>query len=288
LIKDVRVLVARHLPGYEVASISRLGEGLDNVAFEVNGELIVRLSKEADPAGRAEATRREAELLGVVAELSTLPVPEVAFVDAAAGVLGYRKLAGRPLLEAPVARPERLAAPLGEFVSGLHRAPLERVAGLVPVDDEPPTVWLSDAQAAYREVAGQLPADAQRLVERFLAEAPPPEPPEPPDRVFCHNDLGAEHILVDQESSTITGVIDWTDAAVGDPAADLALICRDLGPDVFELTLAHYDGQWDAAARERARFYARCALLEDLAYGLRTGARPYARAALAHLPRTFG
>ena len=34
-------------------------------------------------------------------------------------------------------------------------------------------------------------------------------------------------------------------------------------------------------------FYARCALLEDLAYGARSGDERYRRAALANLARTF-
>ena len=47
-------------------------------------------------------------------------------------------------------------------------------------------------------------------------------------------------------------------------------------PEIFELTLGSYEGPFDDAAdRERAVFYARCKLLEDIAYGVRTGARPY-------------
>ena len=56
---EIRALLARHLTGHEVRSVTRLGEGLDNAAYEVNGELIVRASKEADPTRRSEATRRE-------------------------------------------------------------------------------------------------------------------------------------------------------------------------------------------------------------------------------------
>ncbi|HEU4494020.1 MAG TPA: phosphotransferase [Rubrobacteraceae bacterium] len=36
--------------------------------------------------------------------------------------------------------------------------------------------------------------------------------PTPRALAFCHNDLGAEHVLVDAEANTITGIIDWTDA----------------------------------------------------------------------------
>jgi hypothetical protein len=57
--------------------------------------------------------------------------------------------------------------------------------------------------------------------------------------------------------------------------------------EALDRTLAHYDGRWSSADRERAVFYARCALLEDLAHGLGPGPRRYADAALAHLPHTF-
>ena len=46
---EIRALLARCLPGYEVRSLGRLGEGLDHVSYEVNGELIVRKSKETEP-----------------------------------------------------------------------------------------------------------------------------------------------------------------------------------------------------------------------------------------------
>ena len=284
VIDEIRELLSRHLPGHEVRSIAWLGQGWENVAYEVNGELLVRASKEADPARRGELTRREADLLVVVAEWSTLPIPEPIFVDAEAGVLAYRKLPGLPLSAHPVAEPARLATALGEFLNRLQRAPLEKMAQLVPRDAEPMHQWRADAEQSYRQIAEQLPTAARRLVEDFLGRPPPPGPR---TLAFCHNDLGAEHLLVDPASSTITGVIDWSDAAIADPAYDLGLIYRDLGPEIFDLTLARYDGHRDDTDRERAVFYARCALLEDIAYGLRTGERHYAEEGLAHLARTF-
>jgi aminoglycoside phosphotransferase (APT) family kinase protein len=284
VIDEIRATLAHHLPGCKIRSIARLGEGCDNVVYEVNGELIVRRSREDDPIRRREVTRREAELLAAVAEWSTLPIPEPIFADVEAGVLAYVKLPGVPLGEHPVAEPARLAAALGSFISRLHQAPVQSMERLVPRDTDPPVTWRQEAERDYREVVGQIPATARRLVEDFLGRTPPAEP-----RVeaFCHNDLGVEHVLVDVEASTVTGIIDWTDAAIADPAHDLARIYRDLGPDFFELTLAHYESGWDDADRERVVFYARCALLEDIAYGIHSGARRYADAALAHLTRTF-
>lgn len=108
---EIHTLLGRHLPGYEVRAITRLEEGSDNAAYEVNGELIVRASKEADRALRSESTQREAQLLAVVAGLSTLPIPEPVFVEAEAGLLAYVKLPGVPLIDHPVAKPALLAPP---------------------------------------------------------------------------------------------------------------------------------------------------------------------------------
>lgn len=94
-------------------------------------------------------------------------------------------------------------------------------------------------------MGGAIPAAHRDAVGAFLEEAPPPAAPRAA-LVLCHDDLGIEHVLVD-DAGAVTGVIDWSDAAVADPAGDLGRIHRDLGPAVFR---------------------ARCGALEDLAYGL--------------------
>jgi hypothetical protein len=42
----IRHLVAARLPDHQVHSVVHVGEGSDHLAYEVNGELIVRCSKE--------------------------------------------------------------------------------------------------------------------------------------------------------------------------------------------------------------------------------------------------
>lgn len=283
--EEIRTLLARHLPGRKARSVRALGEGLDNTAFEVDGELVVRKSKEVDPILRAEAIRREAGLLTAVSGISTLPVPEPVFADPDAGAIAYRRLPGRPLMDHPVAEPALLAPDLGSFLGRLHGASLEKLEGLVGPDPFPMAAWLENAEKDYRGSSERLPAGARQQIEGFLGHPPPAEPRA---LAFCHNDLGAEHVLVDVTANAVTGIIDWTDAAVTDPARDLALVYRDLGPEVCKLALAHYEGSFDDADRERAVFYARCKLIEDLAHGLGTpGARRYAEAGLSHLARTF-
>ena len=113
----------------------------------------------------------------------------------------------------------------------------------------------------------------------------------PPGRrqlVFSHNDLGIEHVLVDPETATVTGILDWTDAALVDPAYDFGLLLRDLGPAALDAALADCPADRVDEIGERAVFYARCSVLEDLAWGDAPGREPYVRKGLEALGLLFG
>ncbi|TXL91452.1 aminoglycoside phosphotransferase family protein [Streptomyces sp. IB2014 016-6] len=282
----MRGVVAAQLPGYRGGSVVLLGEGEDNVAHEVGGELIVRFSKEPDPVRRAAVVSREVRLLAAVAGVSPLAVPEPAFADAEQGCLGYFKLPGRPLIDLPHARRAAhgavIGARLGELLSALHTVPVGEMERLVDVDDQPGAVWLDEAADTYGAIAANVPTAHRPAVEAFLGE-PPPAGGHP--LVFSHNDLGIEHVLVDDATWTCTGVIDWSDAAICDPARDFGLLYRDLGATALHSALRSYgagDEQAGAIAA-RAAFYAKCGVLEDMAYGMETGRDTYVDKSLAAL-----
>jgi aminoglycoside phosphotransferase (APT) family kinase protein len=189
------------------------------------------------------------------------------------------------LMDMAVADRTGVARQLGDFLSALHSVPLAEVEGLVPRENEPLQEWLDEARATFPGITDHLTPAERSRIEAFLAAPPPPDP----ERfAFCHNDFGAEHILVDPDTLRVTGIIDWSDAAIADPMRDLALILRDLGPGALDVALGAYRGEITPDGRQRLFFHARCKLVEDLAYGLETGSRRYVDAALAHLEWTFG
>jgi aminoglycoside phosphotransferase (APT) family kinase protein len=112
-----------------------------------------------------------------------------------------------------------------------------------------------------------VPPRHHRAIEAFLAQAPP-DAGYP--LAFAHNDLGIEHVLVDPGTCAITGIIDWSDAALADPAYDFGLLYRDLGPRALDAAIGSYRStrQNLERLRQRAVFYARCSVFEDLAYGI--------------------
>ena len=278
------------MPGYTIDTIEQLGSGIDHVVYEVNGELIVRLAKEADLERRAKLVRREHELLAVVAEVSPLSVPEPVSSNPELGCLAYLKIQGTPLLDAPppqrLAHAESIATALGDFLTAIHAVSAERLSDLVTSDDQPFKEWTLDATALYTTVAERIPVANRGSIETFLRS---PSPQERYSRVFSHNDLGIEHVLIDPATWTITGVIDWSDAAFVDPAYDFGLIYRDLGTAALEAALRSYRNEAEPvdALRERATFYARCSVFEDLAYGVERDLTPYTDKSLAAMNWLF-
>jgi aminoglycoside phosphotransferase (APT) family kinase protein len=284
----VRDLVSVHVPDVAVTDVVPCGEGLDNVAFDVNGELIVRFRKEPGVAERAALVTAEAALLDEIAGALPVAVPATVFVDAELGCLAYRKLPGTPLLQQPRAAwpawAQIMGEVLGRSLAAMHALSPVRMAAFVGTDDAPLAEWRADAAELYREVAIGVPASDRAAIETFLAAEPPP----PTARLaFSHNDLGIEHVLVEPGTGAITGIIDWSDAAVVDPAYDVGLLYRDLGRVALDALLRCGVGANDDGMRERAVFYARCSVLEDLAYGCETGRTTYVDKSLTALGWLF-
>ena len=286
--EDVRRVIAAGMPGYRVDSVTELGRGLDNRAFEINGELVVRFRTSPADAPPTASVRLEAAVLEAVARFVSLPVPRPVLVDEKAGCIGYFKLPGEPLItldHVPPTSRDAVASTLGHFLEVLHRRAPPELYQLGTLDAEPLPAWRAEAADGFARVREHVPVDHRARMEAFLGEDPPEGEWAP---VFSHNALGIEHVLLDPVRLSVTGIIDWSDAAIVDPAVDFGRILRDLGPTGLDQALARYryDGEPGSFA-SRARFYARCGAIEDLAFGIDHGSKRHVHKSLAALDWLF-
>jgi aminoglycoside phosphotransferase (APT) family kinase protein len=83
---------------------------------------------------------------------------------------------------------------------------------------------------------------------------------------FIHQDLSPEHLLVDPSTGRLTGILDWTDAIIGDAARDFVFLVAWRGWDFAEEVMRAYPHPLDPGFRDRLRFMTRVLTVVWLGY----------------------
>ncbi|MEX1023905.1 MAG: phosphotransferase [Planctomycetota bacterium] len=265
------------------ADVRAFSSGWDNAAFLVGEDLVVRFPRRRLAVDLLEVETRV--LPHLVGRLSVrVPAPELVGRspdEQAWPFVGYRLLPGTTACRAGLGEDERagLAAPQGHFLGGLHTIDVAEArafgAGGDVLGRVEPTERGERALDALAEAAteGWLQASAVSVLGRMIASVLDAEP-EPRATALCHGDLYARHLLV--EDGRLTGVIDWGDVHVGDPAVDLAVSLAFLphaARPAFERAYAARAPLPDQRGRLLARLRAIGHSLTLLQYGQR-GAEP--------------
>jgi aminoglycoside phosphotransferase (APT) family kinase protein len=254
-----RALIETQFPALSPVAATPLAAGWDNTAFLVNDSFVFRFPRRAIAV---PLIATEIALLPWLASRLPVSIPRPAFAGTPSAAYpwpfaGYPKLVGRTLANAGTSGTDRLelAAALGRFLAALHAIPAtearERGAG-------PDAYDRLDTNTRRQATTERLEMLASRGVslDRALIEATLDETPETPwrDDVLVHGDLHAGQILVD-EAEALTGVIDWGDVHLGDPAVDLAAahaILPRAAHDAFRRSYGAIDDVRWRAARVRA------------------------------------
>jgi aminoglycoside phosphotransferase (APT) family kinase protein len=259
-------IIRRQFPPLATRSVQGLGEGSDHWAFEVDGQWVFRFPKHP---GGGETLLSEARLLGWLAPHLPLPAPVPLFIGQPSPLFpeaftGAAKLEGTTGLAGPNPDLAGVGHSLGRFLRILHAQDTAEAQRLGLGLDFDPTFadWQDDALADAAAIAdaGHLP-DAEQW-RGVLGQSPA----SPPQRfVVLHADLAAEHVLLG-EGGEITGILDWADSALGDPARDLAGLIGWGGRTMLDAALSEYRTV-DAGCVRRAVWYAACRAVGDIAFG---------------------
>jgi aminoglycoside 2''-phosphotransferase len=304
-----RRVIQSCFPTFQVQSIAYLSEGWGSTVWEVNGSHVFRF-----PKRRAidSGLRKEIRLLPALGPALSLPIPQFDFVWQGGpqyeGVfVGYPKLPGVPLLPPPRSRDGetvQVAGPprqLGEFLTSLHRVPLSRAIAL-GISSGDGASWREEYQAfcqtVQRRVGPLLDEQTQDNLSRVWREFVDDPANFQFQPALIHRDLCGEHILVERMPrcssdlfdpgwGRITGILDWEDAAIGDPAFDFTGLL-DYGPEFVQGILAAYRGPGDDAMLSRARFYRAIVPCHEVLFGLECGLPQHITAGLKDLDDRFG
>jgi aminoglycoside phosphotransferase (APT) family kinase protein len=227
-VERARMLIGAQFPELGDAPMELIGAGWDNTVMRVDDAWVFRFPRRAFAIPGVE---REIEVLPRLAPNLPLPVPEPRWVGRPAHGFpwpwfGAPYIAGTELAAAGLVDEARsdLAATLGMFLRRLHAPALHsRIGPTLPTDPNRRADMAFRVEATRARVAGlakdriwQAPPEVNTLLSDAAGLPPSPY------TTVLHGDLHARHLMVD-EAGRATGVIDWGDVCVGDPAIDLAI-----------------------------------------------------------------
>ena len=204
------------------------GQGWDFHMYLVNDRYLFRFPKRPDSFKRM---RREQAVLGALWGQFEVPVPRFEFLAERSGAFdgpfaGYEKLPGALACHVDRARVDQDAV-LGQAASllrALGRAPvaaLER-AGLAR-EPEPSLLFgggLDEVRRCFEASRTALPDPIARELRALLEDFRDVSLPQAAPRLV-HRDLTSVHLLVDEATGRLSGVIDWGDVAIDHPVFDL-------------------------------------------------------------------
>jgi aminoglycoside phosphotransferase (APT) family kinase protein len=234
------------------APLRELDDGWDFKVLVVDDTWVVRWPRHRLAV---EEIEREVELLPLLGPLLPVEVPRFEYVSRDPWLVAYRFIHGQPLVDEDTEGVRR-------FLDALHAVDVDSVPAQRPDWLE---TYREQADEFRRVVLPLLDADERAHGEALLAEVETLTGFRP---ALTHSDLGPPHLLV--RDGRLTGVIDWGDARVGDPALDYAWLLNGPFPD------------WDVddELRRRARIYHRLGPWFEVHYGDFTNQPEWVRSGL--------
>lgn len=275
-------------PDLEIETAEYLGEGWDSRAYLVNGETVFRFPLRAEVA---ETLLREMRLLGRIGDRLPLQVPTFTHVSEPMAafpypIVGHRLVPGRAL-DDPAMRgipDEAVAGGLIPFLQALHGIPLDAIGdlGLLLYDAESWRSWHRELYEQALPVAKRrLPTEIFDRFQRSWQARFDDESLWTFTPCLIHGDLGAEHIMIESDPWRVSGVIDFGDARIADPALDYA----GLNDTVARIVVESIHGLADATVWRRRALYQAVVPLHFIDGGLFLGRAELVDAGVTRIER---
>jgi len=261
-ISTYTTLIKQNFPQFTIETVKPITKGWDSVVLVINDEFIFRFPMRDDVI---EPLAREIRLLPVLEPTLSTPIPHFEFIGRSNANYpytfgGYRMIGGLALDDPRITREQLtpLVPHLATFLNKLHGFPVAQAIQL-GVEEHTPALWREIYRERYIDLQKRvfplldvrLRTKSEQLWESFLDNS----------AIFTfqpkliHRDLACEHIFCDSEHGVLTGVIDWGDVTIGDPAIDFVGLYWTHGMQFTEQILMRYQHPIDTGFWQRMDFY---------------------------------
>lgn len=272
-VPDYIEMVKQQCPELQIKEVKPIETGQNNDILVINSEYIFRFPKY--PQG-IEDLLVETEVLKRLKNYITLQIPNPqysAFENKEVGsvFVGYKLIKGESLWRdtfLKIRDKQRLAYELATFLQELHskdvRSEVSQVARVRDIYAE----WLNLYQRIEEKLFIYMSKERKEEVENNFTQLLDNLRNQQTEFTVVHGDFGPSNILYDEQTGSISGIIDFGSVHVGDPALDFAAMIGPFGygEEFLNLCAEVYPKVLDYI--ERAKFYASTFALQEALFGI--------------------
>lgn len=261
-------------PGLTIEEYSFNKEGQNNDVVIINDDFVFKFPKYSDGI---EKLKREAYILNILKSHISLDIPKPIynnFDSFEIGCLysGYKMIRGVSFKQDifhNIQRKNFIAKQLAIFLKELHSIPLEEICNYKLNVIDGYSEWVSLFEKIQKKLFPFMNKESQDSVsENFNSFF---EKNFNLNKTLIHGDFGPSNIIFDSNNQTISGIIDFNEVSIGDPAMDIASLIGPFGygEDFVRLFESIYPNI--EALLDRARFYASTFALQEALFGIEVG-----------------
>ncbi|WP_433747148.1 phosphotransferase [Falsibacillus pallidus] len=220
-------LIESQFPEIDPVETKKIGEGFDNTIYRVNEEYLFRFPRREIAVPLIET---EAAILPRLNSIAPLNIPAPLFYGKPGShypwpFLGYKYVKGSVPTDLSKINGEDSARLLGRMLTKIHQFSIGEAVELgVPYD----TLYRVDIEKRKDKMIENMEmlmdsgcVKWEEKWRKFTDSLQHIDYDSP--KTLCHGDLHIRNILVD-EKHTISGIIDWGDVHIGNPAVDLSIV----------------------------------------------------------------
>lgn len=253
--------IKKYFPDLKIKTQKLLTFGYDHDVVIINKKIIFRFIKGEK---RPEEFSKEVKFLNYFKNKSNISIPDYYFISKDKSFGAYKLIKGSEMSESFFERLEekkrkKLAKELASFLTQLHKIPLKKAkefgfneGSFIKHRKERFQKRKSTIFKLLNKKERDFMTNFYKNISKLLA---------PPSKVLTHLDLDHRHMLIDKKKSKITGIIDFGDLTIRDPASEFywfRIIGEKFAKDIYD----KYLGSKDDRFLLRAKYYAMIYLFE--------------------------
>ncbi|HPL92960.1 MAG TPA: phosphotransferase [bacterium] len=169
----------------------------------------------------------ELEILPKLSKKITLPIPNFDFIPVDKSFAGYNYVSGEPLTikdfkELNPSQQNKIAKQVAEFLNELHNFSLTKAkkAGVSMAwsEKEVRNYYTEQAETVYKKLSSSDKKLLKNIFENYCNGKIKTDF----NKVVVHQDLTSDHILFNENTKKVCGIIDFGDIQISDPAVDFS------------------------------------------------------------------